>query len=127
ERFLHSDPPTHTQVQAAQAHIRQLLAEAKQHLQGAHPKTWLGLAGTVTAFAARAAGLSHYDATQTHGYALTPEHIHTFTRQLLNVATESRSRLLVEPKRAAVIIGGALVLSEIVDAFQLARVRTSEK
>lgn len=127
ERFLHSDPPTQTQVQAARAHIRQLLTDVKQHLHGAHAKTWLGLAGTVTAFAARAAGLSHYDATQTHGYELTAEHIHTFTSQLLNVATESRARLLVEPKRAAVIIGGALVLSELVDVFQLAAVRTSEK
>lgn len=126
ERFLTTDPPTETEVGAARRHVRELLREVEAHMHGVQARTWLGLAGTVTAFAARAAGLSHYDAAVTHGYILTAAHIHRFTHQLLHTPLERRKELLVEPKRAAMIVGGAVVLSEIIDAFHLDVVRTSE-
>lgn len=127
ERFLHSDPPTDAEINSARAHIRTLLGEVQQYLQGAQVTTWLGLAGTVTTFAAHAAGLSHYDATKTHGFPLSREQIRSFSKKLLSVPTEQRAKLLVEPKRASVIIGGALVLAEIAEVFDLATVRTSEQ
>lgn len=136
ERFLHSDPPSKIEIETARAHIRTLLERVRQVLgldaaDGASskdaPRTWLGLAGTVTTFASSAAGLTTYDASVTHGYVLSREQVNNFSETLLRHTAEQRKALILEPKRAAVVIGGAIVLSEIMREFDLAEVRTSER
>jgi exopolyphosphatase/guanosine-5'-triphosphate,3'-diphosphate pyrophosphatase len=136
ERFLHSDPPSKTEIEAARAHVRSLLEQVRAALalgsaDGASskdaPRTWLGLAGTVTTFASSAAGLTTYDASVTHGYVLSREQVNNFSETLLRHTTEQRKSLILEPKRAAVVIGGAIVLSEVMREFDLTEVRTSER
>lgn len=127
ERFLHSDPPTAAEVEAARRNIRSLLDEVARTVDVRAAKTWLGLAGTVTTFAARLAGLLRYDPTVTHGFVLERAQVSEFVSVLLSHTTEQRKTLIMEPKRAAVIIGGALVLDEIMTQFDVQRVRTSER
>lgn len=127
ERFLHSDPPSAEEIVAARAAIRQLLGEVRAAVDLRAAKTWLGLAGTVTTFAAHVAGLSKYDPTVTHGFVLKNTQVREFTEVLLSHTSEQRKALILEPKRAGVIIGGALVLDEIMTQFDVAEVRTSER
>jgi exopolyphosphatase / guanosine-5'-triphosphate,3'-diphosphate pyrophosphatase len=127
ERFLHTDPPTASEIDAARATIRQLLEEVRAAVDVNAVKTWLGLAGTVTTFAAHVAGLTTYDATVTHGFVLEHADVRAFTASLLTHSTEQRKALILEPKRAGVIIGGALVLDEIMSQFGVNEVRTSER
>lgn len=127
ERFLHADPPTPTEIGAARTHIRELLEQVRRSIDFTGARTWLGLAGTVTTFAAHAVGSSVYDPALTHGYVLAREQVQRFTQTLLAHTTEERKTLILEPKRAAVVIGGALVLDEIMQQFELSHVRTSER
>lgn len=127
ERFLHTDPPSPLEIAAARGTIRSLLDEVKAAVDVSGAKTWLGLAGTVTTFAAHAAGLTLYDPTVTHGFVLTRGQVHGFALTLLANTSEQRRALILEPKRAGVIIGGALVLDEIMTYFDVAEVRTSER
>ena len=127
ERFLHHDPPTAGEIESARAHIRTLLNRVQTTVDIDGIQTWLGLAGTVTSFAAAAAKLEVYDASVTHGYVLTRETIREFGDQLLRATTAERAKLLLEPKRAGVIIGGAVVLDEIVTQFGVTQLVTSER
>ncbi len=127
ERFLHSDPPTAHEIQNAREHIRTLLDQVRRSVDVQGVRTWLGLAGTVTSFAAHAAKLRTYDASITHGYVLSRETVRTFTNELLQLPATERAKLLLEPKRAGVIIGGALVLDEIMTQFAVEELVTSER
>jgi exopolyphosphatase/guanosine-5'-triphosphate,3'-diphosphate pyrophosphatase len=127
ERFLFSDPPSEPELASARAHIRSLLHEVRAAVDLSSAKTWLGLAGTVTTFAAHAAGLTTYDPSVTHGYHLGREQVRSFTETLSRHSAEERKALILEPKRAAVVVGGALILDEIVREFDVPVVRTSER
>src|SRR5690606_17363952 len=127
ERFLHTDPPTAEEITSARVAIRSLLDQVRKAVDVDGAKTWLGLAGTVTTFAAHVAGLTSYDASVTHGFVLQRERVRAFAHTLLNHTAEQRKALILEPKRAGVIIGGALVLDELMTYFDVAEVRTSER
>lgn len=127
ERFLHSDPPTAEEIASARVAIRSLLDQVREAVDVSGAKVWLGLAGTVTTFAAHVARLEAYDASVTHGFVLPRERVRTFAHTLLTHNAQQRKSLILEPKRAGVIIGGALVLDEIMTYFDVAEVRTSER
>jgi exopolyphosphatase / guanosine-5'-triphosphate,3'-diphosphate pyrophosphatase len=127
ERFLQRDPPALGEVQMAREHIRTLLVRVRKVVPLDGIRTWLGLAGTVTSFAAYAAKLTSYDANATHGYVLSRKTVHTFCAELLRLNTAERAKLLLEPQRAGVIVGGALVLDEIMTQFDVEQVVTSER
>jgi exopolyphosphatase / guanosine-5'-triphosphate,3'-diphosphate pyrophosphatase len=127
ERFLHTDPPTTQELARARDHIRMLLEQVRQRVEIQGVKTWLGLAGTVTSFAALAGRLDTYDPSVTHGYVLSRSVVEGLSTQLLSLTTNERAKLLLEPKRAGVIIGGALVLDEIMSQFDVRELVTSER
>jgi exopolyphosphatase/guanosine-5'-triphosphate,3'-diphosphate pyrophosphatase len=127
ERFLHSDPPTAAELGAAQRFIVGLLEQADREVQPRSAATWLGLAGTVTSLAARAAGLDRYDPSVTHGYALPRQQVEAMHEQLSVLPSAERAQLLLEPKRAGVIVGGSIILVEVMRFFDLASVTASER
>lgn len=127
ERFLHSDPPSTLEIETARAHIRSLLNQVRETVEVKGIRTWLGLAGTVTSFAAYAAQLKTYDPKATHGFVLSRASIRATALDLLRVTTSERAKMLLEPKRAGVIVGGALVLDEIMSEFDLEHIVTSER
>ncbi len=127
ERFLASDPPTPDEVARATKYVRAELERARQTIAPEASDAWLGLAGTVTTFAAHLAGVSSYDASKTHGLSMSARQIQDFAERLLGTTTNERRPLLMEPKRAEVIIGGAVILSSIVEHFGLSRVQCSER
>src|SRR5262245_40364798 len=63
ERFMHTDPPSHEELDACGRAAREALAAlADVHVDGA-----LGVAGTVTTLAALDLGLERYDRVRVHG------------------------------------------------------------
>jgi exopolyphosphatase/guanosine-5'-triphosphate,3'-diphosphate pyrophosphatase len=127
ERFLATDPPTLSELSAAQTYTRGLLARVEPQVGVSGAKTWLGLAGSVTSIAARALGLTHYDPTLTHGYRLqrsSGENIHA---ELAGLPLLERARWGLDARRAGVIVGGSLVLVEVMRFFGLAELVVSEK
>jgi exopolyphosphatase/guanosine-5'-triphosphate,3'-diphosphate pyrophosphatase len=127
ERYLSSDPPAPRELVRATSAVRELLARVTSALNPDGSETWVGLAGTVTTFAAHAAGLGHYDPRVTHGMRLERDPVAAFAERLWASTTQQRRPLLMEPKRAEVIVGGAVVLLAIFDHFELDEIVTSER
>jgi len=113
ERFLHSDPPTADEIQAARTYISNLLASDGVPLEGI--TSYIGVAGTATSLAAMRLGLSVYDPTQVHNAIVDTTTIETLSTHLL---TSTITQIISEypymhPMRAEVICAGALICSEI--------------
>lgn len=127
ERFLKSDPPAPDELAAAAAHTRELLQQVEPQVGVSRAKTWLGLAGTVTSIAARDAGLSEYDPTVTHGRLLTRQAVERIHRELSRATLQERGSMLIQAKRAGVIVGGSVVLLEVMRVFDLPSLLVSER
>jgi exopolyphosphatase / guanosine-5'-triphosphate,3'-diphosphate pyrophosphatase len=127
ERFLRSDPPAPAELDAASAFVREQLARADAEVPCRRAKTWLGLAGTVTSLAARDAGIGRYDPSITHGYRLARSRVEALHAELASRPAAHRSELLLEAKRAGVIVGGSVVLVEVMRHFALDHITVSER
>lgn len=127
ERFLGSDPPAPAELEAAGAFIRGQLARVDREVPCRRARTWLGMAGTVTSLAARDAGLSQYDPSVTQGYALRRERVEALHAELATRTAAERAPLLLDAKRAGVIVGGSVILVEVMRFFELPIIQVSER
>jgi exopolyphosphatase/guanosine-5'-triphosphate,3'-diphosphate pyrophosphatase len=127
ERCLHDDPPSRAQLAHASTFIGRQLEQVKREVPCQRAQTWLGLAGTVTSLAARDAGLTRYDPSVTHGYRLSRARVEALHAELAACDVASRRELLLEPKRASVIIGGSIILVEVMRCFDLEQITVSER
>jgi exopolyphosphatase / guanosine-5'-triphosphate,3'-diphosphate pyrophosphatase len=125
ERHLKSDPPSAEQLAACLADVERTLITARS-IDAERAKRVVGLAGTVTALSAMQLGLEHYDAKRTHHSTLTLAQVEDLFRKLSAATTVERRRLLVEPERADVIVGGAAVLLGCFRHFEIAELLVSE-
>ena len=86
----------------------------------------IGVAGTVTTLAALELG--RYDRAETHGYRLTREQVERQTDRLAALPVAERRALPgLEPERAPVIVGGAIVVRETLRRYDLPELRISER
>ena len=127
ERFFASDPPSADELGRAREFLRAEFAKVERSVPCRRARTWLGLAGTVTSLAARDAGLSKYDPSVTDGYVLARERVLAMHEELCALPLEGRAPLLLEPQRAGVILGGSIVLVEVMRYFDLPRIVVSER
>jgi exopolyphosphatase/guanosine-5'-triphosphate,3'-diphosphate pyrophosphatase len=123
ERYIHTDPPGSTELEACAAAVRAILEERVQVRADAA----VGVAGTVTTLAALDLGLGSYDRKRVHGHRLTLEGTR---RQLARLAAltldERREVSALDPERAPVIVAGAVILTEILAFFGLDAIEVSE-
>ena len=128
ERFLLSDPPEPGQVDEACRFVSALLED----LTSAQPEfrggsTLVGLAGTVAALASIEQGLTTYDRARVHHHTLTRASVDQLLATLAAESTEARKeRPGMETERADVIVGGAVVLGELMTHFGFDACLTSE-
>jgi exopolyphosphatase / guanosine-5'-triphosphate,3'-diphosphate pyrophosphatase len=116
-RFLHSDPPTGDELEAAARAIE---------LPDLEPTSAIGVAGTVTTLAALELG--GYDPERVHGHRITREAVDTQLERLASLPLAERRELPgLEPERAPVIIGGALIVREVLDRYGLDAIEASER
>ena len=106
-------------VAAIRAHVRALLPEAR-------PADAIGVAGTVTTLAALDLGLEEYDPARIHGHVLARAAVEEQLARLAGLGVEARAELM-EPGRASVIVAGAAILVEVLDAYGLDAIRASER
>lgn len=125
ERHLKSDPPSAAELAACLADVESTLGAA-HGIDARRAKRVVGLAGTVTALSALELGLSRYDAQRTHHSTLTRAQVQASFGKLSAVPIVERRRLLVEPQRADVIVGGAAVLLGCLRHFDIDELLVSE-
>ena len=117
ERFLRSDPPAVDELEACAAHVRSLLPVLDA-------VTAIGVAGTVTSAATIAAG-AH---VPVHGRRLGRASVEATLGRLASLPLAEREQVPgLEPKRAPVIIGGLVVLREILARYGLSEIEVSER
>jgi exopolyphosphatase / guanosine-5'-triphosphate,3'-diphosphate pyrophosphatase len=126
ERHLKSDPATREQLEAAFADTRKLLVEVRKKVDVTRARTVVGLAGTITALAYLHRGLKTYSPADTHRTWLSRADVEAAFEKLAHANVEQRRELLVEPKRAEVIVGGAAVLVTLMREFAIDRLLVSE-
>jgi exopolyphosphatase/guanosine-5'-triphosphate,3'-diphosphate pyrophosphatase len=126
ERHLKTDPPTPAQLDACLADIRSEVAKARATIDTERARRVVGLAGTVTTLAALELGLSRYDATRTHHRTLTLAQVETWYERLSRMAAAERRRVLAEPQRAEVIVGGVAVLLTLMRELGIVELLVSE-
>ena len=118
ERNLHSDPPTGTEIAAAEAFIAERLGDALAAVRVDEARTWVGVAGTITTIAALALGLPEYDEERIHLSRHPLGEVRRVCRELIAATRATRSALgPMHPGRADVIGGGSLVTLALADAF----------
>jgi len=128
ERFLHSDPPREDELEACAAAIRALLAERVPDEIRCDAHSAIGVAGTITSIAALALGLQEYDRDRVHGSRLSEHALDEQLRRLAAVPVEERRTMRpLDPDRAPVIVGGALIAREVLAFFRLDALEISER
>ena len=128
ERFLHSDPPTSDELADAAAAARALLAERVPDEIRRDISSAIGVAGTITSIGALAIGREEYDRDLVHGFELTSEALEEQLERLASVPLENRRELRpLDPDRAPVIVGGAVIAREVIGYLELDELEISER
>ena len=128
ERFLASDPPTAAELDDASTAVRALLAERVPDEIRSDTRSAIGVAGTITSLAGLALGLDQYDRERIHGFHLGSEALGAQLERLASVPVAERRTLRpLEPDRAPVIVGGALIARELLAYFSLDELEVSER
>jgi exopolyphosphatase / guanosine-5'-triphosphate,3'-diphosphate pyrophosphatase len=119
ERHVRSDPPGAAELAAAARDVREALP-------GLDPSDAIGVAGTVTTLAALELG--GYDRERVHGYRLSRATVEAQLERLASLPLAERRELPgLEPERAPVIVGGAIVVREVLERYGLDGLEASER
>lgn len=132
ERDLHSDPVTLTELGHARTTIDVIVAAglvelerqgvALDGLRGA-----VGVAGTATTLAALYLGLDDYEESRIHGAVVPGDTLTSLAAGLAAMDVSTRAALgPVQPGRAEVLHGGALVLSRTLELLGIDALHVSE-
>jgi exopolyphosphatase/guanosine-5'-triphosphate,3'-diphosphate pyrophosphatase len=113
ELFLRSDPPSRREIEDASAWIAD---ELRGYFAGVRerPREMVAVAGTATSLAAIDLALDPYDPERVHGYRISGPSLLDILENLASLTLEQRRAVTgLEPERAGVIIGGALILQAV--------------
>jgi len=125
ERFIHRDPPDAAEVDALVRAVDAALAPVPFP---PGPAPLVGVAGTVTSLAAMAQGLASYDPARVHGYRLARADLGRQIDRLRGATQAERERFAgLDPRRADVILAGALILEGLARAAGAAEVLVSDR
>jgi exopolyphosphatase / guanosine-5'-triphosphate,3'-diphosphate pyrophosphatase len=112
----------------AAAAVRALLAECVPDEIRTDISSAIGVAGTITSLGALALGLEEYNRDVVHGFELTAEALDEQLRRLASLPLEERRGLCpLDPDRAPVIVGGAVIAREVLAFFALDKLEISER
>jgi exopolyphosphatase/guanosine-5'-triphosphate,3'-diphosphate pyrophosphatase len=128
ERFLASDPPSDAQLASARRFVGYEIAKALDEVpQLAEATAMVGLAGTVACLAALDQCVDGSERHLLHHHRLTRLHVEEMYARLAALPAARRYMLPgVEEGRGDVIVGGAIVLSEVMARFGFEECLTSE-
>jgi exopolyphosphatase/guanosine-5'-triphosphate,3'-diphosphate pyrophosphatase len=127
ERHVRSDPPEACALDAIAREVDAALAGVPWPAP-AEGATLVGVAGTVTSLAAMALGLALYDPARVHGFDLGTDALDAQIERLRTSTQAEREGFVgLDPRRADVILAGALILARIAHAAGLTSIRVSDR
>jgi exopolyphosphatase/guanosine-5'-triphosphate,3'-diphosphate pyrophosphatase len=115
ERFIRQDPAEPEEVAAVTALVGAALGALPARSSTGGPFHLVGTAGTVTTLAAMAQGLSSWDPARVHGYRLSRADLEAQVARLAASRQSEREQMAgLDPRRADVILAGAVILAAFV-------------
>ena len=130
ERFLSAaDPPAAEDVARARAWAESTFAEtvAAEGVAALAPERLVVTGGTVTSLAAMDQRLVPYDPRRVHLHELTRDRVEALLSRLATITVGERAKLPgLQPKRANVILGGAVAIAALMEATGFDRLTASE-
>jgi exopolyphosphatase/guanosine-5'-triphosphate,3'-diphosphate pyrophosphatase len=121
ERFLTSDPARREEcdrlIQTVDQSLTKLLADWGGKISFS---VMVGIAGTFTTLSAVEKGLTHYSHSEVHGSRLTRAEVERQVELYRSKTVAERKQIAgLEPKRADVILAGALAIHRIMTLFDI--------
>jgi exopolyphosphatase/guanosine-5'-triphosphate,3'-diphosphate pyrophosphatase len=127
ERHVRAHPIPSAQLAAMREEARRTFA-AIAELRPAPGARLVGVAGTVTTLSAVAQALPRYDGEKVHGARMTLVEVDALLERLAALPVAERAALPgMEPKRADVIVGGAVVVAEAMRAAGFSELVVSDR
>jgi len=115
ERHVRADPPGPAEAEAVRVDVRAALMTLPREIVGGPTVELVGVAGTVTSLLAVSRNVEPYDARRVHGARMELAELDEVVVRLGSMTTADRSKLPgLSPKRADVILAGALLVREVV-------------
>lgn len=138
DRWLISDPPTPAQIARLREETDRVLAGLDSayravisagSYEGGYPlRRLVGVAGTVTTLACLDMGLQEYDSRLIHLRGLSLDSVRALVARLSGLTTAERAALpCVQPGRAPVIVGGAIIVLVAMEALGYETLTVSER
>jgi exopolyphosphatase/guanosine-5'-triphosphate,3'-diphosphate pyrophosphatase len=119
ERHIRHDPPSSAELAAVTNSIRESLADLGALLP-TRAAQLIGVAGTVTTLLTIERAMETYDSAQVNGARLSRTQIRGLAERLAHLPLDERRRLPgLPPKRADVIVAGALLVAEVMDRLEV--------
>ncbi len=118
ERFLHSDPPSQDELSNAEAWIRETMTPIIEEAlkSGCVCERALAVAGTATSMVSIDEKMEVYDSSKVDGSFVSMETLNRIYKMLAGMPLSERKIITgLEPKRAPVIVAGALILQVVLD------------
>lgn len=128
ERHLDGDPPAPARLQELAAEVRGILAAAVPDEVRRAPRAGIAVAGTATSLAAIDLALEPYDPERVHGRVLALGRVEELLARLAALPLDQRRGVAgLHRDRASTIVAGAVILVEVMRAFDLDAVEVSEQ
>jgi exopolyphosphatase/guanosine-5'-triphosphate,3'-diphosphate pyrophosphatase len=125
ETFVRHDPPATDERAAIEQAIDARLAAVPFPAGGS---ALCGVAGTVTSLAAMTQALASYDPARVHGYRLGRAELAAQIARLASATEAEREAMAgLDPRRADVILAGALILDRVARAAGAAEIRVCDR
>ena len=125
ERHVRSDPASAAELELARIDIERALETAPRF---ARAGVLVGVAGTVTTLASIALELSDYEPALVHGHVLERSKIEHLARTLGALTLAERCSLRgLDPRRADVIVVGALIVERVMHLAQASELVVSDR
>jgi exopolyphosphatase / guanosine-5'-triphosphate,3'-diphosphate pyrophosphatase len=125
ERILRKSPPDLEALHAASEYIRNQLKFFSPFTDGS---ILYGVAGTLTTLAALDQNLEVFDGLKIHGYRLPKSHIDVIFERLVKLTLpELLHYPAILPERADIILGGILILKELLSYFSIPEIVVSRQ
>jgi exopolyphosphatase/guanosine-5'-triphosphate,3'-diphosphate pyrophosphatase len=127
ERHLHSDPPSHHELEALADDVRATLDAGLPDAARAGVQAGIAVAGTPTSCAAIAQDLEPYDPARVEGFVLELGVLEMQLALLAELPLQRRRKVRgLHPDRAPTIVAGVEILVEALRSTGLTRITASE-